>query len=48
MISEQMELSKEEMAEVVGAKSNACIVVAVACAGTPGVPDFEFAIIAAL
>lgn len=47
MISEENELTDEEMAEVVG-EGNACLVVAVACAGTFGVPDFELAILAKL
>jgi hypothetical protein len=46
MISEE-ELSKEEMAEIVGA-ANGCVVVAIACVGTLGIPDFEFAILAEL
>jgi len=46
MTSEQMELSKEEIAEVVGARSYNCFVVAVACAGTAGAPEFDFAIVA--
>ncbi|HLP44557.1 MAG TPA: hypothetical protein VK186_13115 [Candidatus Deferrimicrobium sp.] len=44
MISEEMELSKDEMAEVVGA-AGGCLVVAIACTGTFGVPDFEIAVV---
>lgn len=47
MIAEENELTDEEMAEVVG-EGKACLVIAVACAGTIGVPDFELAILAQL